>query len=148
MIKKIKADLVKAMKEKNDFKKSTLRMLLASLEQEKVKLKLSTVEDLTDAQVIDVINKSVKALDKEMEEYLKVGKTVEKQEVEKEFLFKYLPKQLRVDEIKAEVVHALDLVDKGELADVNKAKGYLAQKLKGKADMKQVIEYLMHMARK
>lgn len=148
MIKQIKADLVKAMKEKNDFKKSTLRMLLASLEQEKVKLKLSTVEDLTDAQVIDVINKSVKALDKEMEEYLKVGKTVEKQEVEKEFLFKYLPKQLRVDEIKAEVVHALDLVDKGELADVNKAKGYLAQKLKGKADMKQVIEYLMHMARK
>jgi len=139
MIKTIKADLVTAMKAKDEFKKSVLRMLLAKLEQEKVKLKLSTVEDLTEAQVLTVANKAVKELDKEMEEYLNVGRDITKQEKEKEILFTYLPKQLTVDEINAEVVHALDLVDKGELADVNKAKGYLSQKLKGKADMKQVM---------
>lgn len=142
MIKTIKADLVKAMKERNEFKKSVLRMLLAKLEQEKVKLKLSTVEDLTEDQVMGVLVKAGKELDNEIEEYQKVGRTVEKQEVEKEILLNYLPKQLRVDEIKEEVVHALDLVAKGELANVNKAKGYLSQKLKGKADMNQVMALL------
>jgi len=147
MIKQIKEDLVKAIKEKNEFKKSVLRRLLAELENEKVKFKLVTVEKLKEEQVIDVVGRVVKALDKEMEEYLKVGKSVEKQEVEKEMLSKYLPRQLRVDEIKAEVVNALDLVDKGELT-INTAKGYLAKKLKGKADMQQVIAMLMQKANK
>ncbi|UUV46225.1 GatB/YgeY domain-containing protein [Bacillus phage vB_BanS-Thrax2] len=142
MIKQIKADLVQAMKEKNDFKKSVLRMLLASLENEKVKFKLSTVEDLTEVQVVDVIGKMAKALDKEIEEYEKVGRQVTKQKSEKAIVQSYLPRQLNDEEIQAEIKHALSLVERGELSDVNKAKGYLAQKLKGKADMKQVMVLL------
>lgn len=142
MIKQIKADLVQAMKEKNDFKKSVLRMLLASLENEKVKFKLSTVEDLTEVQIVDVIGKMAKALDKEIEEYEKVGRQVTKQKSEKAIVQSYLPRQLNDEEIQAEIKHALSLVERGELADVNKAKGYLAQKLKGKADMKKVMVLL------
>lgn len=148
MIKQIKADLVKAMKEKNESKKSILRMLIALLEKEKVEFKLETIDQLSEAQVITVVGRMSKALDHEIEEYQKVGRTTEIQEAEKIILGKYLPKQLRKDEIEAEVIHTLDLVDKGELADVNKAKGYLAKKLKGKADMKQVIEMLMQKAKK
>lgn len=139
MIKTIKADLVTAMKEKNELKKSVLRMLIALLEKEKVEFKLETIDQLTKEQIITVIGRMSKALDKEIEEYQKVNRTTEVQESEKLILGEYLPKQLTTDEINAEVVHALDLVDKGELADVNKAKGYLAQKLKGKADMAKVM---------
>ncbi|UGO51038.1 GatB/YqeY domain-containing protein [Bacillus phage vB_BanS_Nate] len=142
MIKTIKADLVQAMKNKDEFKKPVLRMLLASLEQEKVKFKLSTVEDLKEAQVIDVIGRMAKALDKEIEEYEKVGREVTKQKSEKVIVQSYLPRQLNEEEIVAEIKHALSLVERGELADVNKAKGYLSQKLKGKADMKQVMVIL------
>jgi len=142
MIKIIKADLVKAMKEKDEFKKSVLRMLLAKLEQEKVKLKLGTVEDLTEAQVVETVVKAGKELDKEIEEYQKVGREVDKQLNEKEILTAYLPKQLTEAEIQDEVNHALELVERGELTDVNKAKGYLSQKLKGKADIKVVMQIL------
>lgn len=139
MITKIKEDIKQARFNKETARLSTLKLLLAELELEKVKFKLNVVEDLKKEQVMTVINRTLKALDKEIVAFQDAGRDVEKQESEKALLIEYLPKQLTTDEINAEVVHALDLVDKGELADVNKAKAYLAQKLKGKADMAKVM---------
>ena len=151
MIKKIKADLVEAMKAKQEFRKSVLRMLLAKLEQEKVKLKLGTVEDLTEAQVMSVVVKAGKELDNEIEEYQKVGREVDKQLMEKEILKAYLPKQLTESEIQDEVNQMFALANynrfKGDLDITEKLFEFLEDKIEteimptGRDDVTLVVEF-------
>src|SRR6185312_2098838 len=136
LVEKIKSDIVSAMKSKDKEKLSTLRMLLAKIEKEKISLKLSDLSDLTDQQVESVVSSAIKELNKEIESYVAVGRTTESQEVEKEVLLSYLPKQLTEEEIKLEVVNAVLSLD-GGIGDIMK---HLSSALQGKADMKLVSQ--------
>lgn len=139
LIKQIKADTVEAMKNKNKEKLSTLRLLVSELEKEKIELKLEDVSNLKDEQVQTVINRQIKKLNKEIEAYADAGRTTENQEAEKELLTAYLPKQLTKEEIEEEVRKAVSLHRNGK---VKVLQPYLAQNLKGKADMKLVMQTL------
>lgn len=141
MIKQIKDDLQLAMKNKDDFKKSVLRRLLAELENEKVKLKLGTVEDLKEAQVVTVVGRVAKALNKEIEEYAKVGRTTEKQEAEKVILSEYLPKQLSDEEVLEYVVRVGQVI-KESGGTIGRAMQEISRQLSGKTDMKKVSELM------
>lgn len=138
MIQTIKANIKEARLNKDTAKLSTLKLLLAELEKEKVKLKLNVVEDLAKDQVITVINRSLKALDKEITAFKEVGRTVEKQEAEKELLMGYLPKQITGEELVKLINEAVEAVkiESGNMGDVMKK---LSQ-LRGKTDMKKVSE--------
>lgn len=135
LIQTIKNDMKQAMLNKEKEKLSTLRMLVADLEKEKVALKLANVIDLTEDQTITVINRSVKKLDKEIESYIAVSRETDKQEVEKQVLLSYLPKQLSDEEI-------MDIIK--EVMIINPSMGMimaeLSTRLKGKADMKKVSQ--------
>lgn len=131
----IKSDSVKAFKARDKAKDSTLRLLISELEKEKVQHKFSEIGDLSSEQVLEVINRQIKKLQKEKEAYLEVGRDTEKQDDELEVLKVYLPKQLNEDEIRKEVAHAVELVHRNEIKNPMQ---YLGQKLKGKADMKLV----------
>lgn len=137
LITQIQSDTKQALLNKEKAKLSTLRLLIADLEKEKVTLKLSTVSELKDEQVTTVINRSIKKLDKEIESYIAVGRGVESQESEKKVLQSYLPEQLSEAEIREIVKHSFDLVTRGEIKNPMK---YLSQRLKGRADMKLVSE--------
>ncbi|UUV46740.1 GatB/YgeY domain-containing protein [Bacillus phage vB_BanS-Thrax4] len=141
MIKTIKADLVTAIKNKEDLKKSVLRMLLASLEKEKIEFKLATVEKLSDEQVLVVIGRMAKALDKEADEYRKVGRSTEKQDSEKAILAEYLPKQLTDEEITRYVVEIAEST-KESGGKIGQAMQEISRQLRGKADMKKVSEMM------
>ncbi|AGI11828.1 tRNA amidotransferase [Bacillus phage vB_BanS-Tsamsa] len=141
MIKTIKADLVTAMKEKNELKKSVLRMLIALLEKEKVEFKLETIDQLTKEQIITVIARMSKALDKEIEEYQKVNRTTEVQESEKLILGEYLPKQLTDEEIARYVVEIAEST-KESGGKIGQAMQEISRQLRGKADMKKVSEMM------
>lgn len=132
LITQIKQDLLKAMKEKDTAKLATLRLLLAELEKEKIMYKLNDVEGLTNEHVEVVISRQIKKLDKEIESYVAVGRTVESQELEKKLLQSYLPEQLSEDEIREVVAHAISLVKRGEIDNPMR---YLSQRLRGIADM-------------
>lgn len=134
LIEKIKQDMKQAMRNKEKEKLSTLRMLLAKIEKEKIALKLADVNDLTNEQVESVIVKNIKELDKEIESYIKVGRLTTNQQSEKLLLMSYLPRQLSDEEILVEVKHAFGLVERGEI-EIKGVMKYLSQKLKGKADM-------------
>lgn len=141
MIKQIKGDLVTAMKNKEELKKSVLRMLIALLEKEKVEFKLETINELSEAQIITVISRMSKALDKEIEEYKKVGRTTEIQEEEKVILGKYLPKQLSDEEVLEYVVRIGEVIKKSG-GTMGKAMQEISRQLKGKTDMKKVSELM------
>lgn len=134
LINKIKEDIKQAMrdKEKGKAKLSTLRMLLAKIEKEKVVLKLVDVSNLTNEQVQSVITKNIKELDKEIDSYVAVNRNTESQDSEKALLLTYLPTQLTEEEIRVEVAHAKGLVANGEIKNPMQ---YLSKELKGKADM-------------
>ncbi|UGO51263.1 GatB/YqeY domain-containing protein [Bacillus phage vB_BanS_Skywalker] len=141
MIKTIKADLVTAMKNKEELKKSVIRMLIALLEKEKVEFKLETIDQLSEEQIITVIGRMSKALDKEIEEYKKVGRTTEVQEEEKVILGKYLPKQLTDEEITKYVVEIAEST-KATGGKIGQAMQEISRQLRGKADMKKVSEMM------
>jgi uncharacterized protein len=143
LVNKIKTDSIEAMRNGEKEKLSTLRLLVAELEKEKISHKLTEVAGLSDSQAQAVISRQIKKLDKEIEAYVAVGRGTEAQEAEKELLITYLPKQLTEDEIKAEIAHAVDLVARGEIPNPMK---YLGSKLKGRADMKQVQEIIKQMS--
>lgn len=131
---RIKFDTVKAMKVSKK-RLSTLRLLVAELEKEKVSLKLEGVGDLTDEQVQSVVSRQLKKLDKEIEAYVDAGRETRSQEYEKEILLEYLPKQATEEEIRELVHHAVALVKRGEIKNPMQ---FLSQELKGKADMGMV----------
>lgn len=139
LINQIKKELIQAMKEKDTSKLSTLRLLIAEFEKEKVSMKLADVTELSDEQVQSVIGRQIKKLDKEIEAYVAVGRETNSQEVEKELLTSYMPKQLSLDEV-ASIVKEIALSTKEAGQNIGVAMKSLSFKLKGKADMKVVSQ--------
>jgi uncharacterized protein YqeY len=140
IVEKIRRDIIEAMKNKTEEGRlilSTLRLLISELEKEKVALKLADITKLTDDQTTAVINRQVKKLDKEIEAYVEVGYSTEKQETEKKVLITYLPTQLTEAEVEAIVTEVVNNVKKynGKIGQVMKE---LSAQLKGRADMKVV----------
>jgi uncharacterized protein YqeY len=140
LVNKIKSDAIVSMKGKETEKLSTLRLLIAELEKEKVQHKLVDVTKLSDEQTQAVINRQVKKLDKEIEAYVSVGRSVEKQETEKELLLAYLPKQLSEEEIRDFVAGVV-----ATSKTVGEAMKSLSAQLKGKADMGLVSKIVREM---
>lgn len=131
---KIKSDLKGYMKDKNESKKATLRLLLSEIEKEKIALNNG---ELTDEQVETVIARQIKKVNKEIEAYKSVNQPVDSQLAEIEFLKTYLPEQLSEEEIRKVIEHSLELVERGEIKNPMQ---YVGSRLKGKADMKLVFD--------
>lgn len=94
---KINEDLKVAMKEKDAFKLSVLRMLKSALQMEQIAKK----HELSDAEVSAVIKKQVKVRKDSIEEYQKYGKdeSVKSLEEEVAILDAYLPEEMTQAEI-------------------------------------------------
>ena len=92
-------------------------------------------EELCDADLVQIIQKTIKELTEEAENYKKVGNCVEESNIlrQKEILEKYLPKMMSNDEIK-QIISSLD--DKS-IGNVMK---YFKTNHAGKCDMKAVSE--------
>lgn len=87
-------------------------------------------EELTDVDVVKIIQKSVKELTEEKANYLKVNNTEEVENIDKqiEILNQYLPAMLSEDEIRAEIAK----LDDKSIASVMR---HFKQNFNGKADM-------------
>ena len=132
LIEKIKADLKQAMIDKDEKKKSTLRMVLGEIPR----LNKKAGEGATDQEVETIIKRLIKSetivleasgIDESESEYIKI-------------LDSYLPKMMDQEEI-------LDWISKNvNLDDFNpkvKAMGFIMKSLNGKADGKTVKALLM-----
>lgn len=141
LVTRIKGDTTQAMKSKDKEKLSTLRLLIAELEKEKIENKLDDVGDLADEQVEAVISRQIKKLDKEIEAYLAVGRTTDSQDSEKELLISYLPKQLTDEEL-LEVIKEIARVTKETGNNIGFAMKEVSRRVKGIADMGKASKML------
>ena len=133
-----KANVV-AFKEKNAVIKDVISVIKSRAKLLEVE-KRASMQEITDGDVANLIQKLIKELAEAQENYNKVGNTAEVDNLAKqiEFCKKYLPKKLDVNEIKA-VIMTLD--DKS----VPNVMKYFKINYAGAVDMREVQEVLKTM---
>ena len=137
MYEKINEDLKVAMKEKDTFKLSVLRMLKSALQLEQI----SKNHELDDNEVSAVLKKQVKIRKDSLEEYEKYGKTdsVKQLEDEIEILSNYLPEELDAKSVEALVDEAINEVNPSSMKEMGLVMKKINELLVGKnADMSLV----------
>lgn len=104
IIDEIKKDNVQAMKDKNALARAIYgvvmnKVLLASIEAKK------DGKEVSDSDVVQILQKTIKELAEEKENYVKAGNMVEAENIEKQkaIVSKYLPQMMSEEEIKAEI---------------------------------------------
>lgn len=133
---KIKDDIKQAMRDKNESRVSTLRMLSAAIQRREVDERIQ----LDDTQVIAVIEKLVKQGRESIEQYIKGGRQelADKESGEIAVFQAYLPQQLSEAEIDQLVAEAIAATGAASVKDMGKVMGALKPKLQGRADMSKV----------
>lgn len=127
---------VEAIKEKDAVKRSIYSVLINKCMLENIKKREQGVE-LCDVDVIQIMQKTIKELTEEMENYKKVNNAAEIENISKQIAIvnSYLPKMMERDEIKTII---LSLDDKS-IPNVMK---YFKTNYAGKCDMRFVQEVL------
>ena len=133
---KIKQANVQAMKDKDTVARSIYSVLLNKIMLENIK-KREKGQDLDNTDISNILQKTIKELSEEKENYLKVGNEKEVEEISRqiEIASSYLPKMMSKEEI-AEVISSLP--DKS-IPFVMK---HFKQNFNGKCDMRLVQEVL------
>lgn len=133
---KIKAANVQAMKDKDGVARSFYSVLLNKIMLENIK-KRENGGQVEDADIANILQKTIKELEEEKSNYAKVGNSNEVANIERqiEIAKSYLPKMLTADEI-AEIIAGLD--DKS----VPSVMKHFKANYNGKCDMRLVQEVL------
>ena len=136
MFERIKNDMIKAMKEKDKFKLSVIRMIKASIDKERIDKKI----EITDEVVIDVLAKELKTREESKLEFSKAGRTdlVEDLDKEIEIIKEYLPEPLTDEEIDEIITEAFKETEASSIKDMGKVMKIVTPKVKGRCDMKDV----------
>ena len=158
---KLSDDLKQSMRERNELKTSTLRLLISAIKY--AELKKQDVEfnkqpnltdlkqfTLTDADILGVIAKEIKQREESIEAFKKGNRQdlVDKESAEMMILKSYMPQQLTHDEIVAEAKQTIAEVGAKGPADKGKVMGKLVARLKGKADGKAINDVVTELLSK
>jgi uncharacterized protein len=130
---RIKDDVKQAMRDKDEARLVTLRMLAAAIQRKEVDERIT----LDDTQVIAVIDKQLKQARESIEQYEKGGRAdlAEKEKREMAVYQVYMPAALSdadLDKLVAESIAATGAVS---VKDMGKVMGVLKPKVQGRADM-------------
>ena len=134
----LRSDLNQSLKSKDEPKVSTLRLLLSALNYKKIEVQ----RELTDQDILSVIQKEVKKR-KESIELFKQGKRddlVAKEEGELQILQTYLPQQLSEEELIRLVDQAIQETNATALVQMGIVMKQVMAKAQGQADGKLVSE--------
>ncbi len=136
----IKKANIEAMKNKDTIARAFYSVLMNKIMLEKIN-KREKGQEITDADVSNIIQKMIKELNDEKDNFAKAGRSEEVEHLEKqiEIAKTYLPKMLSRDEIKAEI---------NKLADksIPVVMKHFKANFNGQVDMRLVQEVLKEFA--
>lgn len=129
---KIQQDLTDAMKQKDEIKTSTLRLVISEINNARI----AKGGDLTDEDIVQVISKEAKKRQESIEAFKKGerGDLVEKEEKELSILKTYLPAQITQDELLKIVDSQIAEVGAKDMKDLGKVMSAVLSKVKGRAE--------------
>ena len=130
------SDMTQAMKDKDKFTLSVLRMLKSALQLEQIAKK----HDLADEEVIAVIKKQVKMRKDSITEFTKYGKDEEVANLNKEVevLTKYLPEELSEEALNKIIDEVFAELQPSTMKDMGRTVKEIGARTAGRADMSQV----------
>jgi hypothetical protein len=133
---RIQDDLKQAMRDKNQPRVDTIRLLTAGIKQREVDERIA----LDDAQVLAVIDKLIKQSRESIEQFQKGGRAdlASKEEADVAIWRSYLPQPLSQAEIERLITEAMSATGAASVKDMGKVMGVLKPKLQGRADIGQV----------
>ncbi|MNW25248.1 glutamyl-tRNA(Gln) amidotransferase subunit E [compost metagenome] len=133
---RLNEDMKQAMKSKDKFKLSTIRMVRSTIKNLEIDLK----RDLDDNEVLDILSREIKQRKDALQEFEKAGRDelAESTKAEIEILVQYLPTQLTEEEIKVIVQQTIQETGASSKVDMGKVMAALMPKVKGRADGKLV----------
>lgn len=130
---RINNDLKEAMKSKDSFRLSVIRMVKGAMQLAKPNPR----EELTDDDVITVISKQIKMRNDSIKEFEAAGRSdlVEQNKKEIEILNTYMPKQLSEEELTEIIDKVFEEVKPTSQKDMGLIMKNISPLVKGKADM-------------
>ena len=132
----ITEDMKAAMRAKETARLGTIRLLLAAMKQREVDERI----ELTDADVMGIIEKMIKQRRESIVQYEKGARAdlADAEKFEVGVLSAYLPQQMAEAEVAAEIDAALVATGAKAMPDMGKVMAILKPKLAGRADMGKV----------
>lgn len=108
IIDQIKKDNVQAIKDKNSIARTIYGVVINKYMLQNIE-KRKMGQELTDADMVAILQKTIKELSEESENYSKVGNLAQVEEInsQKAILEKYLPQMMSEDEIR-QVINGLE----------------------------------------
>ena len=146
MEKRIQADLVTAMKEKNAIKLASIRAIKTAITVAKT---APGAREITDQDIVKIIQKLVKQRKESAQQYNDAGRPelAENEIAEAAEMEVYLPKQLSEAEVEAELVKIIAEVGASQPSDMGKVMGVATKRLAGIAEGKiisTIVKKLLH----
>ena len=140
MKKKLQKDLIEAMKNHDKMKIDVIKLVKASIQNEEI----SSKKELSDDEVLSIINKQVKMRKDAISEFEKAGRNdlIEAYNNEISILNEYLPKELSDEEALAIIEEAFEIVKPTSPSDMGKIMKEVSPKLKNRYDMSKVSKII------
>lgn len=134
----INQDLKTAMKEKDITKRDALRLLTSAFKQ----IEVDERKELSDDDIIKIIQKQVKSRNDSIEQYKKADRDdlIQIEQNEIEVFTPYLPVQLSDDELSSSLSQIIEKIGASTMKDMGKVMGMASKELAGKADGKRINE--------
>ncbi|MCX8069627.1 MAG: GatB/YqeY domain-containing protein [Thermodesulfovibrionales bacterium] len=135
---KIDADLKEALKNKQEIRLSTLRLIKASIKNKSI----DKQSPLNDEDIVSLLSSQIKQRKESIEQYTKAGRNdlADKEQQEIDIIKTYLPEELTPQEIDTIIQSAIKEVNASSPSDMGKVMKVVMPKTRGKADGKYVNE--------
>lgn len=138
---RLNEDMKQAMKSKDKFTLSTIRMVRSTINYSEIELKRT----LDDNEVLDILSREIKQRKDALQEFESAGRDelAASTKAEIEIIIKYLPAQLSEEEIKVIVQQTIQETGASSKSDMGKVMSALMPKVKGRADGKLVNQAVL-----
>ena len=132
---KLQNDMKNAMRNKENFKRDTIRLINSAIKQ----IEVDERKELNDEDVLNILKKAAKQREEAITQYKAGGRDdlVQKESDELDIIMSYLPKQLSDEELKNELLKIKDEVGAMSAKDMGKIMGVATKKLGSVADGKK-----------
>ena len=137
IVDKIDKSLTDALKNKDQDRALTLRSIISQKKQKEIEKRTQDKKNITDEDMILILNKMVKQRRESIELYKQGGRQdlVDKETKELKKIQEYLPEQLSEEEIKEICEQAINNLKASSLKDMGKVMGIIKSKYKGSVDL-------------
>ena len=131
-------DLKDAMRQKDELRRSTLRLIRADIQNEEI----SSRKSLDDAGITDILSRMVRQHQESIVEFRRGNRLdlVEREEAELDIIRQYMPQQLTKDEIMELVRQVIAELGATGPSDQGRVMGRIMPQVRGKVEGAQVSQ--------